>query len=845
MRLSRLFSLEQRGRRILSNRSALLAIAGLLCLVGAWVAYLRLGGGMRKVESSAVGLENLTIPSMPVGIEGSVARAPAHDIATRSADPQPVRGRVLDGRSSQPLPGALVRTYRARKGRWHQGLECERQFVWQEDGRTHYLAAPWPLESIDASGEARLGLLDTLIYDAPQSGDLECDETTSDKGGFFALALPPEGGVILATHPLFSPKMLPVPVANAEDPIHLTMWPGHELSGQLIRRNGSSLSDEVRLLFCGTGREGVWSTKTSPTGCFRVTLGAPAVVPKIIASSWVLEWPVGEIHENDSFVSLVARAVPLVRVVDADTGDVVRDFTLLCRDDQTGGLLMTGSFRTQDGTLPLVNDLANEAYMHRSFTIVVWALGYQAATRQVPDLLSEQLVSIALEKGQTPSVTGKVTGPGESQFRARMSLLALSGNSNPWTPDNLFLVDSDATEDDGTFSLTAAPGEYIVRVQADDIDHTLSVSIPGQGDLAIDLRQLATLVVGVHDAQGLPVEGESLSLEALDHRTWTVITDNQGLAIFRGIAPEKVTVVGPKRTQRDVTLRPGDTQFLEWSTSGGEEGDHPIRAWLIVEGAPCCQGWRIKKLDERDWLRPGDDGSCVLDGVARASYWLVESPSGMRWRVLIPANPPQDYRISISINGAGYEGILIDPRGHVLTGVRVTATPVGQADSPAISAMTDHAGIFRITGLSEIPHALTFEGGPIWLTGVTFLPSNPASSPTRFIRVQLPRLWEVPPDGRPGEKRIVGQVKRQNTGIAVPGAWVCVSAVLQDCDGKFYAESPGGVVVTNDRGEYHVTVHRAPKYVVAVYRDVRRPDERVTFEWEDDDGLSARDLEIP
>lgn len=330
-------------------------------------------------------------------------------------------------------------------------------------------------------------------------------------------------------------------VTAAADPLEVSLEPGAEISGRVVRADGTGVPD-VNINV--TGSVQTESERTGPDGSFTISNLSPGTVTIVAmkAEEFIREMRSVTAPASDLLIQLPPGGRLEGRVIEKSTGRPVNRFRAGPSGNVMGGGMrfvgpsMLRNFDSGDGSFVLENVPPGK------IELMVEAPGFVDA--RVPGLLVEEGktisgIEVALETGVR--LVGKVTGPDGSPL-AGASVLSEEERS----PAIMIMPDRTMTDGAGEYAIEAVePAEKTFIFQKDGfLTERKTVKLSGR-EVRLDVRlSRGRDVTGtVIDENGVPVEGAGVTARsAIQDSGWrTTRTDSSGAFRLDGLAPGRYT----------------------------------------------------------------------------------------------------------------------------------------------------------------------------------------------------------------------------------------------------------------------------------------------------------------
>jgi len=783
------------------------------------------------------------------------AVAPDGALPTAPTEPVTIRGRVIDGRTEKPVPGARLLFHHPRPPRPGESVRHS-LMAWYRtaDGRGMHTIAT----------SVRYDDPTEVAYDRPQAGVPALIEFDSDASGAFEFAIPIKRGILECRHPEYMTAFRPLYVDWKEGDLTVRLFKGTILRGRVVDNDLDGVRHKLQVAFLGYAPQhamtgGIWEIETNHVGVFEVEVAAPAVMPRIQTPGWRIlkpERPV-EIPMSEPLV-IVARRVPVLRVFDAATREPIERFTWLMTQGNYPGGYSSGEVNAPGGIMPLMAETIPDESYRGPYKIRVWAEGTAVFEIEVPDLLTSEDVLAALVRGEPPVVAGVVRRGGTPVEGAEVSIRTGNFGNFEWKPDKLIKLGSVVTGSDGAFKLGAPAGSHVLNVRDGSLDHAIVVQSPSQF-LVIDLGVLAEIQVRVRDAVGKSLSEVLILVQAADSgRRWYTNSDGEGVARFVGVTPGEVWVVPgklfypgvnestrPEGKWKKVFAAPGQTTYADVTVE--EPGPpKPLPAHLTIQGVPSLDGWKVidqSVLREEALLTVGLDGRFNVP--VRAAGISIVAPWGDRWYLAPPTDAGDAWNAELSPEGPGFEGVLKDrATGKPLAGFSLWAARSSPTSGVwGLMTRSDGEGRFRLRGLNQVPHRISITGDQFY--GITFEPAAlPSEDPTRLdLAIPMSRDGTAY-EGIPN-RVVTGHLLNSSTQLPRANSHVTLFAVLETPQGCFVAGLKSVWSMTDAKGAFSSSAPSSSRYRAHVVTDFGRPESRFhQKEWTSPPGEGAFIVEL-
>jgi protocatechuate 3,4-dioxygenase beta subunit len=390
-----------------------------------------------------------------------------------------------------------------------------------------------------------------------ESAGAEDVQTGSD--GRFSMRLA-EGNYYLSfRREGFAPyRSSPVDVKPGVAPVEVTLQPGAEIAGRVVRTGGAGIDGVALQVMMGGGASG---TTTGPDGSFIIKDLAPGTVMLMVRKPDEFIQMMRSVNAPASDLTIeVPKGVSVSgRVIDKASGSPVTEFSAGVSGESSGGGMrimmqpVLKSFRTDDGTFQL------DGLAPGPLQLIVSAPGY--VQQRVPGLVLEEGkpvrdLEVALETGT--KISGRVTGPdGKALSSVNVRQQRQGGAGGGPGMGGGFAT----TDAEGNYQLEAVePGEKSIAFSKDGYPPaTKSVTVSGREmKLDVQLSRGATVAGVVVTEGGSPVPGATVQMESATSGYQEVTTDANGAFRIDGVSEGRVSIVAGKRGWVDAELNDVD-----------------------------------------------------------------------------------------------------------------------------------------------------------------------------------------------------------------------------------------------------------------------------------------------
>ena len=788
-----------------------------------------------------------------------------------------LRGVVLAAESGAPLKGALVSIHAQREITLGELKDEARDALVQDpvDGKVAFRGS-WPqLASSEVSEAQRFDAQPLAVFARPVAGEVALASTRSSADGSFVLPVPRESGTLVCSLEGYTARIQPVPYP--ERAWTILLHASRELSGTVIDEHALPIETPLRLTLegCVGSRWGVddetgnlvetdafeaWSVETEVGGAFRIEVPAVPLRASLQTPGYLLareSMSPFEVVTGEGLVLVVQRA-PVLIVTDAETGAGVEHFLLIGREQTDGYAHWAGRFFAPGGHYPLVPDWDwFDKLRGQPFALTIWAEGYRERSLRFTDLTAEAVVEVRLGRGETPAIVGRVV---EGSAPLAGAVVALEPRSPwEWEERGERSVDACVTDESGSFHVAGPAGDYSLRVRHGTHSFIESVTLPEDSQHVVDLGNLGRIVVSLFTTDGENPTGVSVAFgnrtgrdewkqpdadgqiefTSLSHGEYAMrVATNQSRYEIAEPYPESFNIAGPLDQEVVVVLSPRT----------------PRHAVLITDPPKTPTSWRARR-QAAEWVAVEADGTIPIDLLQMG--WPrrleIEGPMRTRWTCMLPNQPQDGHEIRIALEGARYEGVLIDFEDRPLVGVRISAFS-GQDSGLALpSSVTDHEGRFSLPCGEAVPHTFRFNADAqahAWDTfstefgACTFHALRSPSDDADWMEIRLPVL-RAGTYGGLAQKHIRGKVVQVSSAAALPGARVVITCRLESPHGWLELAPLASNVMTGLDGTYEVPVPDVANYSAQVIPEAGR-GEPFSERWDGHAGTDeVRDFALP
>jgi protocatechuate 3,4-dioxygenase beta subunit len=397
------------------------------------------------------------------------------------------------------------------------------------------------VEVIPREAEGPLGPMQRVVMRGGPDQQRENHVETGNDGGFALQLKQGKYDILFQREGYATKRIRSHPVIVGAEPLEVSLQPGVEITGRVVRQDGSGVPD-VNVGVMGLDAD-PQSHRTAPDGSFTLSNLSPGTV-MIIATKpedFIREMRNVTAPARDLLIRLPAGGRVEGRVVEKSSKRPITQFRAgPSGAAATGGMRFVGprmlrNFTSEDGSFVLDNVPPGR------LELIVEAPGYVEG--RVPGLLVEEGktiggVEVALDTGVR--LFGRVTGPDG----AAVPGVLVSAEEDR----GLVMMTSDRTTTDGAgeYAIEAVePAEktFIFRKEG-FLTERKTVKLAGR-EVRLDVRlSRGREVTGtVVDENGVPLAGASVSARSAvqDSGMRITRTDSNGAFRFEGLAPGRYT----------------------------------------------------------------------------------------------------------------------------------------------------------------------------------------------------------------------------------------------------------------------------------------------------------------
>lgn len=567
--------------------------------------------------------------------------------------------------------------------------------------------------AVNASeAEAGGGMRFVMMLDRAAQRDVDVVRTGAD--GKFSLRLK-EGKYDLSfqSDSYARKQMRGYSVAPKPQPIEVVLELGSEISGRVIRADGSGLAD-ARVSIFGPNQPPGDPVMTGPDGGFVLSNleAGPTMIGVMKPDESIRENQSVTAPTRDLIIQLKAGGKISGRVIDKATGSPVTDFQAgLSGARGTGNMVIfmppnLRPFRAEDGTFLLETLPAGQGQL------IVRAPGFVEA--KVPGLriedgklLSE--IEVTLETGVR--LTGKVTN---AEGAPLTGVEVEVEGDDPGMPMRMRMPGglSASTDPTGEYSLESlAPGEKTFTFSKDGyVTERKGIKLSGK-EARLDARLAkGRPVTGVVVTEaGAPVGGASVFARSAqqDSSPSSARSEANGEFEFDGLVPGRYMFTANK-----AGFSSGDLRDVDISTAG------PLRIVLKtgavitgrVRGLPASEmtSMYVTASSSQGNARAAVDfnGTYRLEGAPTGTVRVAasyQSMAGSRRAApkTIEITSGSEHTVDLQFDGGAVIRGRVTQVGRPSANARVSFSPKGPSVQTAGSATTDRDGSYEVSGLAD------------------------------------------------------------------------------------------------------------------------------------------------
>lgn len=385
----------------------------------------------------------------------------------------------------------------------------------------------------------------------------EADDVQTGSDGRFSMRLTEGKWDLNFRREGFAPyRASSVDVKPGVAPVEVTLQPGAEIAGRVVRAGGAGV-DAVQVSAMMGGAPG--SATTGPDGAFVLKDLAPGSVMLMVRKpdEFIQLMRTVTAPSNDVTIEVPKGVSVAGRVIDKASGAPVPDFSAGVSGESAGGGMrimmqpVMKSFRSDDGTFQI------DGLPAGPLQLIVSSPGY--VQQRVPGLVLEEGkpvrdLEIALETGT--KISGRVTGP-DGKPVASASVAAQGPEGTRGTFRSGSGSGPVTTDAEGNYQLEAVePGEKRFAFRSDGYAPVMkSVNVSGR-EMKLDVQfgRGATMAGVVVSEGGSPVAGAQVQISSANFgydETWT---DGNGAFRFEGLSEGRYTIEAGKTGYVDTEL---------------------------------------------------------------------------------------------------------------------------------------------------------------------------------------------------------------------------------------------------------------------------------------------------
>jgi protocatechuate 3,4-dioxygenase beta subunit len=512
--------------------------------------------------------------------------------------------------------------------------------------------------------------------------------------------------------PGFAPRRVSaVAVEPGMKPLEVTLDPGVEITGRVVRSDGAGVEGarvtgygattaSTRTMTLSDGGFVLSDLEPGPTNVVAFIEGAPQPARQGVTAP-----------ARDIVIEIPRGGTIRGRVTDKSTGGPVVDFQLTVSEIRSSdGILIPGAglrrqFHADDGAFVV------ESVPVGPVDISVVAAGF--SRKRVAGLRVEESkplvdVELALEAGSR--LVGRVTAPDGSPIEGAGVMRAVeSAGTLPRGAQDWPRAQTDGNGDYAIESLELGEQRFMIG-KSGYLTETRTVNLAGrEARLEVRLSRGLTLTGTVRSAAGVPIAGAAIdaSSAAVDSNQGRGATDAQGNFRIEGVAPGRYEIAArksgfSKRTLRDVDVETAGHLRITLDSGGVIHG--------TVRGLP------PEELAAVNVNAFSADGHAGASADANGNY-RIESVAAGSVRVNANAQTSSGYRSSstknVEVTSGGEQEVDIEfssdttIQGRVTrfgrpeTNATVRFLPASAATQTSASGFVDQNGSYTVSGLED------------------------------------------------------------------------------------------------------------------------------------------------
>lgn len=540
------------------------------------------------------------------------------------------------------------------------------------------------------------------------------DEVETGSDGRFTMRLAEGKYTVLFRREGFAPyNASSVDVRPGVAPVEVTLQPGAEIAGRVVRAGGSGIEGVMVGSVMGgvpssatTGPDGSFVLKDLAPGSAMVMVRKPEEFIQLMrnvtapASNITIEVPKGE--------SVTGR------VVDKSSGKPVTEFSAGVSGESSGGGMrimmqpVLKTFRSDDGSFQL------EGLPIGPVQLIVSAPGY--VQYRVPGLVLEEGkpvrdLEIALETGT--KISGKVTGPDGKPVSGVTVGQRRPQGAGPAGPGG-----GASTDAEGNYQLEAVePGEKTITFNREGYPAvTKTVNVSGRElKLDVQLGRGATIAGVVVTEGGSPVAGARVYAQSATSGWNEAMSDANGNFRLEGVAEGRYSIAAQKSGYVD-----GEIEDVDAMTAGNlrlvlGQGGRITGRVIGLQASEYAQV-RVSAYNSTSNANatPDSSGSFTIEGAPTGTV-RVSASKGMGFggsgqtteAKTVELQPGGEAMVDLEFRTDKIVTGRVTHNGAALEGATVRFTPKNPSVQTRANATTDSSGRYEARGLEDGEYDLT------------------------------------------------------------------------------------------------------------------------------------------
>ena len=540
------------------------------------------------------------------------------------------------------------------------------------------------------------------------------DEVETGSDGRFTMRLAEGKYDVLFRREGFAPhRAASVEVRPGAAPMEVTLQPGAEIAGRVVRAGGSGIEG----VSVNTVMGGIPSTATTgPDGAFVLKDLAPGSVMMMV-------------RKPEEFIQLMrsvtapARDVTIEvpkgetvagRVIDKASGNPITEFSAGVSGESGGGGMriimqpVLRSFRTDDGAFQL------DGLPIGPVQLIVSAPGY--VQFRVPGLVLEEGkpvrdLEIALERGT--KISGRVTGPDGKPVSG-----VVVGQRRPQGMGPAGAGGGGSTDAEGDYQLEAVePGEKTIDFMREGyptVTKTVNVSGP-EMKLDVQLGRGATISGVVVTESGAPVASANVYARSATSGWNEAVSNANGNFRIEGVAEGRYSIAAQKAGYVD-----GEIEDVDAMTAGnlrivlGQGG----RITGRVMGLQASEFSQVRvsasSSSSSSSATPDSSGTFTIEGAPTGTV-RVSAAKGMGFGgggqtsevKTVEVQPGGEAMVDLEFHTDRVVSGRVTRNRVAIEGATVRFTPKNPSVQTRASATTDSSGRYEVRGLDDGEYDVT------------------------------------------------------------------------------------------------------------------------------------------